>query len=535
MSVFAKTSRIAYLSSTSRPDDPAPSCLANAGFAVLLARDVDGILDLAQRGDLDLVLVEFAPDGLAACNATRRLRREDAFADVPIVHVGMDSTVGSTEGVANDSFEAGADGRLSLGSDTRELVALARAFARLRHAERAACSRADALRMSSQKADEFMAMLGHELRNPLGALRTGLSLLDGCGDDAARAGRIRTTMARQTENLERIVDDMLDVTRITHGKFRLATRPIDLRDVVASTLDVARAGFDAHAVTLAADLGSERALVQGDVTRLDQIVANLLDNALKYTPAGGRVDVAITTVETQPPRARLRIKDSGAGIDRAHLADLFAPFFQGDTRSSRRIGGLGIGLTVVHRLVEVHGGTIRVASEGVGLGTEVTIELPLLPSSTRTSAWPDAGVDVPPASNVSGIKVSRRVLLVDDDVDSGDLHREVLQREGHVVSLARNGEEALDALLAHTFDAAVIDIGLPGIDGYGVALLTRESLGAHTPLLIALTGYAGPEARAAAQCAGFDVYLPKPVNTSELAATVASSRKNDRDSSAKSE
>ena len=271
----------------------------------------------------------------------------------------------------------------------------------------------------------------------------------------------------------------------------------------------------------------------GDVTRLEQIVANVLDNALKYTPAGGRVEVTLSKVEVEPPRVRLRIKDSGAGIDQAHLDDLFAPFFQGDTRSSRRTGGLGIGLTVVHRLVEGNG-TIRIASEGVERGTEVTIELPLLASSTPISTLRDAGVEVPPVSGVSGVKVSRRVLLVDDDVDSGDLYHEVLQHESPPRQHRATGRSTRHAPRAHLRRGRDRH-QLAGIDGYGVARLTREWLGARAPLLIALTGYAAPEDRAAAQRAGFDVHLPKPVNTSDLAAAVASSRTNDRDSSAESE
>jgi CheY-like chemotaxis protein len=412
-----------------------------------------------------------------------------------------------------------ADAHLASPFGAGELGVL-RTLARLRRAELDACRRAEALQASHQKKDEFIAMLGHELRNPLGAIRAGLSLLERAGADDALAARVRASLGRQTDTLVRLVDDLLDIARIAHGKLSLQIVPVDLREIVDGSVEAARSGFERGGVALTAEIGGARAVLDGDANRLAQVVTNLLDNALKFTPAGGCVHVALELDERHDPRrARLTIRDTGVGIDKEDLANLFQLFFQGDRAS--RPGGLGIGLTIVRRLVELHGGTVRVSSDGPGLGAEFSIEVPLLPASVPV--WTQAASEAPLAPRCTSDR-ERKVLFVDDHEDSRELFHEVLRAEGHAVTLASDGEQAVTILLTAPFDVAVVDLGLPGLDGYEVARLVRERLGANTPFLVAMTGYGGAREREAAARAGFDVHIVKPVAPETLVGIIAASR-----------
>jgi two-component system, sensor histidine kinase len=489
-----------------------------------LAQTSDGsaVLASARESVPELVLLDVTIPGLDCYEVTRRLRGDEATAGIPIVHT---STSPSPWPTRKDSFDAGADAYLVLPCEAADVVEIIRPLIRLRLAELAASKRADALRISNEKKDEFIVTLGHELRNPLNAVRAGLSLLETCGADADRATRIRATVARQTESLVRLVDDLLDVARIAQGKFSLEIRPVDLCEVVARSVELARSSFEQLGVSVSFDTGTAHAFINGDAGRLGQIVANLLDNALKYTPAGGRVEVTVSVVDGVR-EARLRFKDSGVGIDKNHLEKgLFQLFAQGDTSLARREGGLGIGLSVVHRIVEIHGGSTTVSSAGPGLGTEVVIDFPLLPLSAAMMTAAGVGADDHPMAAVR-LTVSRRVLLVDDHADSCELFQEVLRLEGHAVTVANNGQLAVALLLADGFDVAVVDIGLPDIDGCDVARLTRERLGGASPLFVAMTGYAGTREREAATRAGFDLYLVKPVDTATLIEIVAASPAN---------
>jgi two-component system, sensor histidine kinase len=355
--------------------------LRDENMEVLQARDGASALVIARQSMPDVVLLDMALSGVDGHEITRRLRADEATAAIPIVHT---SVARATAQARQSSFESGADAYLEPLFAARELVAVVGSLARLRQAAVAALRRAEALHADNQKKDEFIAMLGHEMRNPLGAARVGLSLLENCRADEERAGVVRATISRQIDSLVRLADDLLDVARIAQGKLRLDAAPVDLCHVVASSVEVARSSFERHGVGLAVETGFASIVVDGDATRLDQIVGNLLDNALKYTPSGGQVKVTVSVVKEAPARARLSVKDSGVGIDKKHLdGGLFMLFFQGDTSLARREGGLGIGLTIVHRLVETHGGTVRVSSDGPGLGAEFIIELPLLPALVR--------------------------------------------------------------------------------------------------------------------------------------------------------
>jgi PAS domain S-box-containing protein len=354
--------------------------------------------------------------------------------------------------------------------------------------------------------DEFLAMLGHELRNPLGTITNAIALLRSRGGDPELA-RLGAVIQRQTTQLTRLVDDLLDVARVTSGKVELRREVVDLREIAHHCIDaLTEAGrTSAHRLTLE----GPPVRVDGDPARLAQVISNLLDNALKYTPAGGEVRV-VTARDGET--AVLRVRDSGEGI-RADLVDrIFDLFVQEPQALDRTRGGLGLGLTLVKRLVELHGGEVAATSAGEGRGSEFSIRLPASPRSTATPA-----VNAAPPS-----PARRRVLIVEDNVDSREMLQLLLQRSGHDVETADDGPSGLAKLQAFRPEIALIDIGLPGLDGYAMARAVRGMAAARDVRLIALTGYGQAEDRSKALEAGFDLHMTKPVDPERLQRLLAS-------------
>jgi signal transduction histidine kinase/integral membrane sensor domain MASE1 len=360
---------------------------------------------------------------------------------------------------------------------------------------------------ASRAKDEFLAMLGHELRNPLGAISSAIGVLERVPANGPEAQRAQAIIGRQTGHLARLVNDLLDVARVTSGKIPLRCQPLDLKEVVERCLTALQhAGRTGqHRIGLVGDGG----LVNGDPTRLEQVVGNLLDNALKYTPPGGRVDVTVTRERDE---AVLRVRDSGIGIPPEALPGVFELFVQGAQSLDRTQGGLGMGLTLAKRLVELHGGRIAVASEGQDRGSEFTVCLPLArvsPDAVQSGAIPSQG---PP----------RRILVVEDHADARDSLCLWLRQWGHEVDEADNGVRGLERILATNPEVALVDIGLPGRDGYDLARTVRGAPGGAQICLIALTGYGQAEDRRRAEEAGFDRHLVKPVDERQLHAVLAS-------------
>ena len=351
--------------------------------------------------------------------------------------------------------------------------------------------------------DEFLAMLGHELRNPLGTITNALGVLDRLVADGD-VRRLLGIIGRQTSHLGRLVDDLLDVARVTSGKIELRRQPLDLRALAEGCLDaLTQAGRTRHH-TITVEGPPLR--MSGDPARLEQVVSNLLDNALKYTPAGGQVTVRIEQVDGD---VVLRVRDSGEGI-RADLLDrIFDLFVQEPQALDRTRGGLGLGLTLVRRLVELHGGSVAVASEGPGRGSEFSIRLPRL-----------AEADVPAPAREAGLGPAaprpRRVLIVEDNADARESLSLLLRLSGHEVETSENAMEGLEKLAAFAPDVMLVDVGLPGMDGYDLARRVRQRPAARGVALVALTGYGQIEDRRRAKEAGFDVHLTKPVEPDRL-------------------
>ena len=366
---------------------------------------------------------------------------------------------------------------------------------------------------ANRAKDDFLAMLGHELRNPLSAITTAVYVLDRTIALDARAKRVRDVIANQVGQLARLVDDLLDVTRITAGKITLQMTRLELSLLVSKALDAVHAagvtGGQAISYT-----GSP-AWVNVDEARVQQMVNNLVSNAVKYTPPGGKVEV---TVGAEDSSAVVRVVDTGIGISPDLLPRVFELFTQGERGLDRSQGGLGIGLTVVKRLAELHGGSVEVTSPGAGRGTAVTLRLPL----TERPPAPAPATEAPAPLR------RRRVLLAEDQPEAREMLCIALRSAGHEVFDAADGPGAVAELSRCRPEVAVIDIGLPGYDGYEVARHVRRADGGDAVYLIALTGYGQPQDKQRAEDAGFDLHIVKPVDLDHLTTLIANAGRNVR-------
>ncbi len=358
------------------------------------------------------------------------------------------------------------------------------------------------LRAADRAKDEFLAMLGHELRNPLSAVSNAAVLLNRGDLSLESRGAAQAIILRQTEQLTHLVNDLLDVGRVVAGKIRLEQLPLDLcqvaHDAVAAIKATGRA--DAHALTVHC---RDAIFVQGDRTRLDQVITNLVSNAINFAREQSQIDVFVSK---EHGFANIRVADTGVGLERTDLDSIFELFYQAD-KGLHRKGGLGIGLTLVKRIVELHGGTVSASSPGPGKGATFTVKLPALPDLPVTAK------KTSPLEN--NMPKPARILIVDDSEDARESMALLLRSEGHEVNLAEDGQSGLDAALSQTPDVALVDIGMPGMDGYQVAQEIRKRI--RQPIsLVAMTGYGQAEDVRRAMEAGFDAHMVKPAEFAAL-------------------
>ncbi|SAK64041.1 histidine kinase [Caballeronia arationis] len=362
------------------------------------------------------------------------------------------------------------------------------------------------LRESSRRKDEFLAMLAHELRNPLAPLRTVIALMQKDVPLGDREQDLVGLMQRQVEHMTHIVDDLLEVSRITQGRIALKREPILVCTAVYHAVEAVAGMAQARSQHMHVEVPDATNWVFGDVTRVSQILVNILNNAIKYTPEGGSISV---TAHADDAWVSIVIGDTGSGISPDLLPKIFDLFSQGERTLDRSEGGLGIGLSLVKKLVEMHDGRISVQSPGPGLGTTVVVDLPRLHHQERHSGATLSALDEQPEAAV------RRILIVDDNRDAADSLAMLCETENHITRVAYSPAEALDVGQEFKPDVALLDIGLPGMDGYELARRLRKK-GETTPLLIAITGYGQAEDRMRAQAAGFDLHFVKPVNVESL-------------------
>jgi signal transduction histidine kinase/CheY-like chemotaxis protein/HAMP domain-containing protein len=368
---------------------------------------------------------------------------------------------------------------------------------------------ADSLLDQDRRKDEFLALLAHEIRNPLAPIITGLEVLARAPAESEKATRAKALIDRQARHLALLADGLLDATRVARGKVTLDKRPLDLRGLLQSLAEDHRLVCQQHGLALEVALPDEPLWVDADRTRLTQVVGNLLQNAVKFTGCGGTVAL---TLEQEPARALLRVRDTGTGIEAHMLSRLFEPFTQAEATLDRTGVGLGLGLALVKGLVELHGGTVSAASEGLGKGAEFCVRLPL-------AALP-LGHDVAEPSGSNGGAESLRVLVIEDNVDAAESLGELLGLFGHKVQVAHNGLEGLKRAAALRPDVVLCDIGLPGMSGYEVATAMRADESLRSTYLVALSGYAQVEDKARAKQAGFDLHLTKPATPERLEAVL---------------
>jgi CheY-like chemotaxis protein len=358
-------------------------------------------------------------------------------------------------------------------------------------------------RDQNRRKDEFLATLSHELRNPLAPIRTALEVMRLAQHDPAVVERARATIERQLKHLVRLTDDLLDAARIARDKVHLTRERVDLRAAVQSALEATRPLIDAQALSLRVDLPQRPVWIDADLTRVSQALSNLLNNAAKYTPPGGEIRVTVTASECS---TTVTVADNGIGIEPEMLDRIFEMFTQLQPYRDRTTGGLGIGLTLARRLIELHGGTIEARSEGCGRGTTFVVTVP-------TAGEP--GRSVASGSPVAKSERPCRVLVADDNPDSTEMMREMFTLKGHDVKVAADGAQAVEIASGFRPEIAFLDIGMPRMDGYEAARRIRALLGHHV-VLVALTGWGQDEDKRRSREAGFDEHLTKPPDPERL-------------------
>jgi signal transduction histidine kinase/CheY-like chemotaxis protein len=473
--------------------------LTDEGFACVHCQSWEALQAELRRGVGVLIIAgEFLSTDVLA-NLREQIASQPPWSDLPL------TIVIGTEPVEDDRF--GVLGNVSL---LQRPVALETLHSTVRAALRARRRQyqiRDLLHQrdeTDRRKDEFLAMLGHELRNPLAPLRTGMELLKLQPSEVVVA-RAKATMERQIGNLTRLVDDLLDVSRITRRQIALKRVDLDvreaIRDVVAITQPLARE----HGIELIEQVPSAAVMVEADPVRLEQMIGNVIGNAIKFTPSGGSIRVIL---EKASPWAVIRVRDTGIGIAPDKVERVFELFEQATPSIDRSKGGLGIGLTVVRLIAELHGGRAQISSAGKGAGTEATIRLPLHTGATLQSAA---------APQAPGMHNPKRVLLVEDNPDVTDMLAEYLRQLGHEVICADDGDAGLDAAMTHHPEVIVCDIGLPGLDGYELARRLRTHPDLRSCLMIAVSGYGDAADREKSRAAGFAHHVTKPADPTALA------------------
>jgi signal transduction histidine kinase/ActR/RegA family two-component response regulator len=369
-----------------------------------------------------------------------------------------------------------------------------------------------ALRDANRRKDEFLALLAHELRNPLAPIRNAAQLLAGTRTGTPDVRWIRDVIERQVGHLVRLVDDLLDVSRISRDRLELRKQTIALASIVDAALETTRPVVERYGHTLSIALPAAPVHLHGDLVRLAQVLTNLITNAAKYTEPGGRIGLAADVVAEEGTRSVvMKVSDNGTGIPAEKLPHLFDLFFQIDSSFTREGGGLGVGLTLVRRLVEMHGGSVSAHSAGPGEGSEFVVRLPVL-SEAEVQSTPAPQ----PARAPTGVLAPQRILLVDDNRDAVDALATLLRLEGHEVHVANDGEDGVRQAATLAPDAVLLDIGMPKVDGYEACRRIRDQAAGRRVAIIALTGFGQAQDRRRAHDAGFDAHFVKPVDLAAL-------------------
>jgi len=507
--------RVLLLPPTARDAELSMGILAEAGITGHVCSTFDELAREIDAGAGAVLVTDVALSDADPQPLVEAVQRQPAWSDLPIVllsPLGADSptAVWAMDALGNVTVLEHPVRILTLVSALRTAVK-----ARLRQYELR--DRMQALRQSDKQKDEFLATLSHELRNPLAPIRNALHVLRLAGGDEQTRARVIDTMERQTANVIRLVDDLLELSRINEGRIELRKERVKLQSILRSALEASAPLVEAAGHELIVHQPEQPLLLHADPVRLIQVISNLLNNAAKYSERGGKV---VLTARAEGPEAVISVRDSGIGIPPEMLDRIFEMFVQVDTSLERTRQGLGIGLTLVKRLVELHGGEVQARSEGRGKGSEFIVRLPAF-SDQRV---PTNGTPAPaPEGNERRRSdlVRFRILVVDDHHDSGESLATLLRLLGHEVRVAYDGPAALEAARTFNPQVGLLDIGMPGMDGVELARRLRRDLRLDGVLLVALTGYGRDEDRQRSAAAGFNAHLVKPVDVAALNALLA--------------
>lgn len=498
--------RVLILAPIGRDADLIASVFGDAGIAAHRCNDAGELCALLKEGAGAVIIAEEAldPNAMALLNDT--LQQQPPWSDMPVlILTGQPLSIPlkprSFTQIARHASITLVDRPVRM----KSLVTTAESLLRFRSRQYEVRELMHKLEDRIHERDRFLAILGHELRNPLAAILLATQMAE--DDGRLEAEHVRR-IEQQSKHLTRLVNDLLDLSRVTSGKIVLRNSLVNFSEAVQQVIDTVGSLMREQKLTLTFDCPEEALFVDGDPVRLDQIVTNVLTNAMKYTPDGGQVQVVLACTDDE---VLLKVSDTGVGIAPERIGGIFQLFAQAENAIGRAQGGMGIGLALVKNLTELHGGSVTAESDGVGKGSTFTVRLP------RAEA-PDAAAFVKPVSRASAPANgdgARRIVVVEDNDDLRDLLRMRLKRLGHDVEVAPDGERGVEMLISEKPDVAFVDIGLPGLDGYGVAQKVREVLG-DSIFLVALSGFGQPDDKRKALEAGFNQHLTKPAEMQDI-------------------
>jgi signal transduction histidine kinase/ActR/RegA family two-component response regulator len=477
--------------------------LEAAGLSCRVCKDVDEVCNELRHGAGVLLFTEEALTPDVAPRLGRALNEQPAWSDVPLIIL---SGVPEEETPHRPFRELGRRTNVTVVDRPvriHSLVSAAKTAMRARERQYEIRDLMDKLEDRVHERDRFLAILGHELRNPLGAILLASQMRDG---DGRLDGDHAELIERQSKHLTRLVNDLLDLSRVVSGKIVLKREVIDLTDALHQAMEMVHDAARRQKVSVELKMTEERLPVYADPLRAAQIVANVVGNAIKYTPEGGHI---VVSVERDGDKACVRVTDDGVGIAEDRIGTIFELFAQAENAIGRAQGGMGIGLALVRNLLELHGGSISAKSDGVGKGSEFVVSFPLL----QTAFLPAAKASEKGSPQQDG--QPRRIVVVEDNTDVRDLLLLKLKRLGHDVDGVGDGHAGVDAIVGRRPDLALVDIGLPGLDGYEVAARVRQSVGREV-VLVAVSGFGQPEDKRKAFDAGFDEHITKPADVSDI-------------------
>jgi signal transduction histidine kinase/CheY-like chemotaxis protein len=507
--------RVLVAAPTRRDGEITFELLGKAGVDSVVFSRLRDMAAALESGAGALLLTDAALSEPAISRLVEAIHRQPSWSDLPMLLLSRDkvhspAAARTLQSLSNVTL-------LDRPSSTRTLVSAVKSALRARRRQYQirdqliAQQKADeALRQADKRKDEFLATLAHELRNPLAAIRTGLEVVVRGPGEAQRTERIVGMIDRQSRILVKLIDDLMDVSRISTGKVVLQNERLDLRAVLEATLEGGRTVFDASRHDIALDLPPGPVWVMGDAARLAQVIGNLLNNAGKYTPDEGRITVALTQEDSQ---AVVRVADNGVGIAPELLEQVFEMFTQVDRTMDRARGGLGIGLSLVRRLVELHGGTVTAQSAGIGKGSTFVVRLPIAAEAgaAATNARAEAVATAP----------RLKVLVVDDNRDVADGLATLLEFGGHELRIAHDGNSALSEAAAFKPDVVFCDIGMPEMSGHELAARLRSDPKHDSTLLVAVTGWGNEDDKRLSVRAGFDMHFTKPISSEQVQSVLA--------------